>query len=95
MVVCHNSFPHFAQMLLVLRELRRDLAPGGSLLILRDLSRERVNAIHSGAGGVIANGLLPSGEDLHAMLLSAGYSDVWVEDGATQYRAVGFGFSCR
>ncbi|MBN2007016.1 MAG: hypothetical protein JXA21_26940 [Anaerolineae bacterium] len=58
-------------------------------MILHDLSRGRVNAIHSGAGGVIANDLLPSGEDLHAMLLAAGYSDVWVEDGATQYRAVG------
>ena len=88
-VVCHNSFPHFAHQAAALRELGRALAPGGTLLILHDLSRERVNAIHGGAGGAIANDLLPPGEDLHAMLLAAGYGDVWVEDGAAQYRATG------
>ncbi len=87
--VCHNSFPHFARMDAALHELRRVLTPGGTLLILHDLSRERVNAIHSGAGGAIANDLLPPGKTLREMLRATGFSDIRVEDNAARYRAVG------
>ncbi len=90
--VCHNSFPHFARMDAALHELRRVLSPGGALLILHDLSRERVNAIHSGAGGAIANDLLPPGEWMQQLLGAAGFDEVWVEDSATCYLAGGHKF---
>jgi ubiquinone/menaquinone biosynthesis C-methylase UbiE len=87
--VCHNSFPHFADVPFALRELSRVLTPGGCLLILHDLSRAEVNAIHSGAGAPIQHDLLPPGEQTRRMLLSAGFSNVWVDDTPAHYLAGG------
>ena len=89
LVVCHNSFPHFADMSSALRELAQVLAPGGCLLILHDLSRERVNAIHSGVGEPIQHDLLPPGEETRRMLMRAGFVDVQIEDTEDHYVAVG------
>ena len=89
LAVCHNSFPHFADMPSALRELARVLAPGGWLLILHDLSRAEVNAIHSGVGGPVQHDLLPPGEETRRMLREAGFSDVWVEDTPEHYLAGG------
>jgi ubiquinone/menaquinone biosynthesis C-methylase UbiE len=86
-VVCHNSFPHFADRARALGEIRRVLRPDGQLFILHNNPRERVNAIHSGAGGPIANDLLPPGEDLGQMLVQAGYLNVWVDDTGEHYLA--------
>ena len=88
-VICHNSFPHFAQMARSLCELRRVLAPNGKLLILHDLSRARVNAIHTTTGGVIANDLLPPAGKMHHMLLASGFRGVEVKDSNTCYIAAG------
>jgi ubiquinone/menaquinone biosynthesis C-methylase UbiE len=68
LVICHNSFPHFAD-----------------LLILHDLSREAVNAIHSSGGTAIQNDLLPAGEEVRRMLMQAGFVDGWVEDTDEHY----------
>ena len=89
LAVCHNSFPHFADMPSALRELARVLSPGGHLLILHDLGREQVNAIHSGGGPPIQHDLLPPGEETRRMLREAGFSDVWVEDTPEHYLAGG------
>jgi ubiquinone/menaquinone biosynthesis C-methylase UbiE len=89
LAVCHNSFPHFANMPSALRELARVLAPGGYLLILHDLSRAQVNAIHSGGGAAIQNDLLPPGEATGQMLVRSGFGDVQVEDTDEHYVVVG------
>jgi ubiquinone/menaquinone biosynthesis C-methylase UbiE len=89
LAVCHNSFPHFADKPSALRELARVLAPGGRLLILHDLSRAEVNAIHGGTGPPIHHDLLPPGEEARRMLLEAGFSDVWVEDVPAHYMVSG------
>jgi ubiquinone/menaquinone biosynthesis C-methylase UbiE len=89
LAVCHNSFPHFANKGAALRGLARVLALGGRLLILHDLSREQVNAIHGGAGPPIHHDLLPPGEEARRMLLEAGFSDVWVEDTLAHYMISG------
>lgn len=86
-VVCHNSFPHFADRLRALGEIRRVLRPNGQLFILHNNPRERVNAIHSNAGGPIALDLLPPGEDLRQMLTQAGYTNIWVDDTDEHYLA--------
>jgi ubiquinone/menaquinone biosynthesis C-methylase UbiE len=88
LVVCHNSFPHFANKPVALRELRRVLYPGGCLLILHDLSREQVNAIHSSGGEAIQNDLLPPGVETERMLSRAGFVNVQVQDTADHYLAV-------
>ena len=54
LVVCHSSFPHFADKPAALNQLARVLRPGGHLLILHDISRERVNAIHRCGGPATA-----------------------------------------
>jgi ubiquinone/menaquinone biosynthesis C-methylase UbiE len=89
LVVCHNSFPHFAESLAALGEMARVLRRGGHLLIVHDLSRERVNAIHRSGGKAIENDLLPPGEELYRMLVEVGFSAVQVEDTASHYVAVG------
>lgn len=85
LVVCHNSFPHFAEKPAALNALARLLRPGGHVLILHDLSREEVNAIHSSGGAAIRHDLLPPGAEMQQMLLDAGFSDVSVEDVAAHY----------
>ena len=89
LVVCHNSFPHFADKPVALLDLARVLRPGGHLLILHDLNRERVNAIHSRAGGPIRNDLLPPGAETRQLLIEAGFTNVRVEDTEEHYVAVG------
>jgi SAM-dependent methyltransferase len=89
LVVCHNAFPHFADKPGALRSLARVLRPGGHLLILHDLGRERVNAIHGSGGKAIQNDLLPPGVETRRMLLQAGFADVQVEDTNELYRVAG------
>ncbi len=89
LVICHNSFPHFADKPAALNPLARLLRPGGHLLILHDLSRERVNAIHSSGGAAIQNHLLPPGEETGHMLMRAGLGDVQVEDSDERYVITG------
>jgi ubiquinone/menaquinone biosynthesis C-methylase UbiE len=89
LVVCHNSFPHFADPPAALVEIARVLHRSGHLLIMHDLSRERVNAIHRGKGEPIQNDLLPPGEELHRTLVNIGFSGVQVQDTESHYVAVG------
>ena len=88
LAVCHNSFPHFADMPSALRELAQILTPGGCLLILHDLSRVQVNAIHSGTGPPIQYDLLPPGEKTRQMLVEAGLMDAQVTDTEDHYVAI-------
>ena len=89
LAVCHNSLPHFADVPAALCELARVLALGGRLLILHDLSRAEVNAIHGGVGPPVDHDLLPPGEEIRQMLIRAGFSDVQVQDTEDHYVAVG------
>jgi len=88
LVVCHNAFPHFEGKERALAGLALALRPGGGLLVLHDLSRERVNAIHRGGGEAIRNDLLPPGTETERMLTGCGFTDVEVEDGEEHYLAV-------
>jgi demethylmenaquinone methyltransferase/2-methoxy-6-polyprenyl-1,4-benzoquinol methylase len=89
LVVCHNSFPHFSDKPGTLGQLARLLQPGGHLLILHDLSRERVNAIHSSGGPAIQHDILPPGEDTGRMLMDADFVSVQVEDTDEHYIVAG------
>lgn len=89
MVVCYDNFPHSTNKpaaLLNLAPLRRT---GGHLLILHDLSREKVNAIHSGGGAAIQNDLLPPGKETGRMLMQARFGNVEVKDTAECYMVAG------
>lgn len=89
LIVCHNSFPHFADRLAALGEILRALQRRGHLLILHNLSREQVNAIHRNGEKAIQNDLLPPGRELRRTLVEAGFSDVEVWDTENHYVAIG------
>jgi ubiquinone/menaquinone biosynthesis C-methylase UbiE len=89
LVVCHNSFPHFADKPAALQRLAHALRPGGHLLILHNQSRARVNAIHSSGGPAIQNDLLPPGDETGRMLAQAGFCDVHVSDTEASYVVAG------
>lgn len=85
-VICHNSFPHFWQKDQALMEIRRVLQVGGKLLILHDISREKVNWSHRNAQAeIIHHDLLPEGNSLGQMLSRAGYQLLSLEDDDTHY----------
>ncbi|MGB9777331.1 MAG: class I SAM-dependent methyltransferase [Anaerolineae bacterium] len=89
-IICHNVFPHFRAKPTALRELARVLRPGGLLLILHDLGREQVNAIHQAVGGAIGGDRLPPGTELSRWLQRAGFSEPEVWDRPEGYGAIGF-----
>ncbi|NWG16857.1 MAG: methyltransferase domain-containing protein [Chloroflexi bacterium] len=87
LVVCHNSFPHFADKQTALKAMHRVLRPGGRLFILHNNSRAFVNDIHRRAGGPIEHDLLPPGDEMRRLLDEAGYIAVQVEDAPDHYIA--------
>lgn len=80
-LICHNAFPHFWQMDVALAEMKRALSPSGHLLILHDISREHVNAVHQHARNpIIQDDLLPEGLKLAKRLKAAGLLPLQVTD---------------
>ena len=68
-VCCLNFYPHIADHSRdVIRRLYDAVAPGGMLVIMHDMSRKAVNAIHGGAP------ILPPVDILGEKLISAGFS---------------------
>lgn len=73
-ITCHNCFAHLEDRPAALRELLRVLMPGGVLLILHDIPREQVNAIHSSAENPrIRRHLLPPVDEAAAQVEAAGF----------------------
>ena len=86
--VCHAVFPHFPDKTATLLDLKRVLVPGGSLLILHEISREQVNAIHQRVEGPISSDRVLPGDEMHSMLNAAGFEEIQLEDTADNYFAV-------
>lgn len=86
LVICHNSFPHFKQKPLALHSIYQILQPGSKMLILHEISRERVNAIHQNAAAVeIHQDLLPENDEMYQMLVSTGFTDIQINDSQDRY----------
>lgn len=86
-IICHGFFPHFEDKPRALADLRRVLLPGGQLIILHDISREQVNAIHHELPSPLSDDLIPPAGQMEAWLDRAGFIDVWVEDTPDYYLA--------
>ena len=85
-IICHNAFPHFWWPEIALSAFHRLLVPGGVFLILHDLSREKVNAIHGTAKNpIIHQDLLPTGRALEKTVKAVGFSPILVEDLSDRY----------
>lgn len=80
-VICHNSLPHLRPLLPSVRELRRLSTACGSLIILHDVSRARVNAIHGRSSSPeIRRHILPHPIKLRWLLHRAGFRVSRCED---------------
>jgi len=80
-IISHNSFPHFAEKPLALTNFKRVLKRSGKLLIIHDISRERVNEIHANAQAeVIHQDLLPEISVLTQWMINLGFSVEFQED---------------
>ena len=66
-VLCYNTWPHFDDPEGVIQEFARWLRPRGMALVWHDIGRERLAAIHAGAGGPIAADRLPPVGELGAL----------------------------
>jgi len=85
-VICHNSFPHFLEKKQALRNMGRVLNPLGALLILHDLSRDRVNEIHKKAQAeVIHNDLLSESKILAETLAELGFVPETIDETSSHY----------
>jgi ubiquinone/menaquinone biosynthesis C-methylase UbiE len=89
MVICHNSFPHFKQKPLALQSIYKVLRSGGRLLILHEISRERVNAIHQNAAAMeIHQDLLPENDRMVRLLVKCRFIKTQVDDDQNRYSVI-------
>lgn len=86
LAICHNSFPHFKNKPLALQSLYQIMKQNGKLLILHEISRERVNAIHQQAAAVeIHLDLLPENDKMHRLLSTCHFSQIEIDDRPDHY----------
>jgi len=88
-VMCNAVFPHFSNKSLVLQRISRMLKPGGMIVISHPIGREAVNKVHSEAGSVVTDDIVPDATKMESMLKNAGYVDVTVTDEPEFYLAIG------
>lgn len=89
-VLCHNSFPHFKEHPLAIRDMTRTLQAGRFLIILHDISRHKVNAVHASATSkVVRHDMLPDPDRLAGLLADNGLQNIQISEGMDYFWAVG------
>lgn len=78
-IICLNFFPHIADKTAFMQSMKTMLAAGGSLIIMHDISRSAVNAVH-GSSAAVKRDVLPAADVVVDMLQEAGYSVATVHD---------------
>ena len=87
-VFCNAVFPHFADKLGALAELRRVLRKGGRLIICHTASRQTINEFHRSIGGAVAYDAIPGEEEMLRLLREAGLAEAQVRDEPDRYLAL-------
>ncbi len=72
-IMVYNAFPHFPDPAGLLARLSSLLAPGGRLTIAHGMSRERLNAHHSGSAKPVSIGLM---SEIELSKLASNWLDV-------------------
>jgi len=88
LVLCHNTFPHFADQPGALREISRVTAAGGRAVISHSMSREAVNGFHQNIGGIVGRDKLPEDSVLINWLEQAGFRHPSIENVPEWYLTV-------
>ncbi len=84
-ILCCSVWPHLDDRAAVTAELGRVLAPGGALHVWHLIPRERVNAIHAGAGEAVRGDVLPPAEQTAAQLAGTGFRVVTASEAGDRY----------
>lgn len=71
-VLCFNFFPHIKDKLKFMTRMRIHLKEKGFLVIMHDISRQHVNAVHRDSAAV-KNDRLASADTVGGWLITAGY----------------------
>lgn len=87
-VLCHAVLPHLSNQPAALTGFHRILSPGGVLLVLHEISRAEVNAIHQQVGGAIHADRVPLAGQLQRWLEAAGYRVILADDSPRHYLVV-------
>ena len=85
-VVCYSSFPHFQDKPEALAEIYRVLKAGGRVSICHTSGRSVINDIHSQLP-VVNNDIIPEADEMRLMMLSAGFTQIKIEDYEDSYLA--------
>ncbi|TWH51674.1 class I SAM-dependent methyltransferase [Sporomusa sp. KB1] len=83
-VLCFNFFPHIKEKQRFMTHMRSQLRKGGFLVIMHDISRQQVNAIHEDSKAVKNDRLAP-GETVSRWLTTAGYQVTQIIDDEDRY----------
>jgi len=85
-VLCYSSFPHFQDKMGALAEIFRVTRSGGMLFICHTSSRDEINKIHRQIP-VVQNDIIPDADEMHGLLMTAGFIDIKIEDDEDSYFA--------
>ena len=84
-VICLNFFPHLhTRKEAFINKMKSSLKNGGSLIIMHDISREKVNSIHRDSA-VVTEHRLPEAKVVGKMLETLGYSNIQAYEDETLY----------
>jgi demethylmenaquinone methyltransferase/2-methoxy-6-polyprenyl-1,4-benzoquinol methylase len=79
-VICFNFFPHIKDKEAFIVNMKTRLKHGGALIIMHDISRQAVNAVHQ-SSDTVKNDRLPDSSAVAGMLIAAGYEvPVWMDN---------------
>lgn len=78
-IVVYNAFPHFPDGERLIRKLASLLNPHGKLTVAHGMSRDMINAHHSGAASSVSLGLI-SADELFEIFSKYLYADTQISD---------------
>ena len=85
-VVCYSSFPHFRDKPGALVQINRVIKDGGRLFICHTSGRTEINQLHRNIAAV-EHDIIPGEGEMQAMLSTAGFADIRIEDSSDSYLA--------
>lgn len=86
-ITCVATFPHVCRKEEALKEMGRVLKRGGRLFIAHLMGKNELAEHHRSAGGAVMHDVLPSDQDMAAMMEQADFKDIRIVDRLDLYLA--------